>query len=128
MYHLLAIAVGGSMGALARFGLSTMIQQATSDTFPWGTLAINLSGSFLIGVLVEVFDVSLVPTAWRSFLTIGFLAAFTTFSTYTLETVNLFRDGETRLALFNVLMSNIGGVACVVAGIYAARFLVRTLP
>ncbi len=125
MQQLLVIAAGGSLGALARFGLSSFIQQSTNEVFPWGTLIVNLGGSFMVGLLVELFDVAVIPSAWRSFLTIGFLASFTTFSTLTLETVNLFRDGEVRIGALNLIMSNVGGVLFVAFGIYASRFFLK---
>jgi CrcB protein len=125
MQQVLLIAVGGSLGAVARYGLSTFVYHSTSETFPWGTLVVNLTGSFLIGVFVELFDTAIIPTAWRSFVTIGFLGAYTTFSTYTLETVNLLRDGELKLAAFNVLASNLIGVLFIVLGIYSFRLLLK---
>jgi CrcB protein len=127
IHQLVAIAIGGSMGALARFGLSTAVQQGASEVFPWGTLVVNLIGCFLVGILVETFDVLVIPTEWRTFLTIGFLAAFTTFSTYTLETLNLLREGEIGLALFNIVASNLGGLVCVVIGIYVSRLLLKSI-
>jgi CrcB protein len=119
------IAVGGSLGAIARYGLSTFVYHTTSATFPWGTLVINLTGSFAIGLVIELFDTAIIPTEWRSLITIGFLGAYTTFSTYTLETVNLLRDGELKLAVFNVVASNLVGILFVVLGIYSSRFLLK---
>ena len=125
MQQVLLIAVGGSLGAVARYGLSTFVYHATTETFPWGTLVVNLTGSFLIGVFIELFDTSIIPSEWRSFITIGFLGAYTTFSTYSLETVNLLRDGELRLATFNVVGSNLLGIIFVVFGIYSSRLLLK---
>src|SRR5512138_2868558 len=118
MQQVLLIAVGGALGTVSRYGLSTFVYHATNETFPWGTLAVNLIGCFLIGVFAELFDTALIPTEWRSFVTIGFIGGFTTFSTYSLETVNLFRDGELRLAAVNALASNVLGIVCVGIGIY----------
>jgi CrcB protein len=125
MQQLTLIAVGGSLGALARYGLSTFVYQLAGEIFPWGTLVVNLSGSYLIGVFIELFDTAVFPPAWRSLITIGFLGAYTTFSTYTLETVNLIRDGELRLATVNVLAGNIAGIFLVFLGISSARFVLR---
>ncbi len=127
MQQLALIAVGGSLGALARYGVSTLVYHLAGETFPWGTLLVNLSGSFLIGMFLELFDTAVVPPVWRSFFTIGFLGAYTTFSTYTLETVNLLRDGELRLAAVNVLASNIAGIIFVLAGIASARLVLRLI-
>jgi CrcB protein len=125
MQQLLLIAVGGSLGAIARYGISTYVLGMVNDVFPWGTLLVNGTGAFLIGVFVELFDAAIVPPPLRSFIAIGFLGAYTTFSTFSLETINLFRDGEIRLAAMNVLASNILSIALVAAGIYASRTLVR---
>ena len=125
MRHVLLIALGGSLGSVARYGLSTLVYQATSETFPWGTLVVNLTGCFLIGVVAEIFDAAIVPSEWRSFVTIGFLGGFTTFSTYTLESVNLLREGELRVATVNVLTSNLSGILCVILGMYLSRFLLK---
>lgn len=125
MQQLLLIALGGSLGAVARYSLSTVVHHAASETFPWGTLAVNLSGSFLIGLVIELLDVTMIPTEWRSFLAIGFLGAYTTFSTFTLETVNLLREGEFGLATVNLLAANVAGILLVVGGIYASRLLLK---
>ena len=125
MQQILMIAAGGSLGAIARYGLSMVVYQGTSETFPWGTLVVNLTGSFLIGALVELFDAVIVPAGLRSLITIGVLGAFTTFSTYSLETINLFRDGEIRLAVINILVSNVAALVLVAIGIYSSRILMR---
>jgi CrcB protein len=122
---MLFIAAGGSLGAIARFGVSSAVYQLTSESFPWGTLVVNISGSFLIGVAVELFDGTIIPSEWRSFITIGFLGSYTTFSTFSLETVNLLRDGELPLATGNILASNVVSVLFVVLGIYSSRLLLR---
>jgi len=127
MQHLLLIALGGSLGALARYGLSRWIQVNLNDIFPWGTLAVNLSGSFLIGLFFELFERSVIPADLRSLITIGFLGAYTTFSTYSLESVNLLREGEIRLFVTNILLSTILGLLLVAAGLYASRFLLKLI-
>jgi len=88
---------------------------------------VNLSGSLLIGVCIEFFDQIIVPTNLRSLITIGFLGAYTTFSTYSLETINLLRDGEFRLAGVNILASNILSLVLLVAGIYVSRLAIKIL-
>ncbi len=125
MLQVVLIAVGGSLGCVARFGLSTLVYGATPGVFPSGTLFVNLTGSFLIGVFSELFETALIPTEWRSLITIGFIGGYTTFSTYALETLNLIREGEIQLATYNVLLSTVAGIAFVALGIYAARFAVR---
>lgn len=125
MQQVLLIALGGSLGAIARYGVATWIYQHTGTSFPWGTLIVNASGSFAIGFLAALFESTVVPAAWRSFLTIGFLGAYTTFSTFSLETMNLLREGELRLATGNIVLSTGAGLAAVVLGIYSFRLFFR---
>jgi CrcB protein len=127
MQQVLLIAFGGSLGCVARFAVSSMTSNASSGAFPWGTFAVNITGSFLIGVFAELFETTVVPSGWRSFATIGFLGGYTTFSTFTLETLNLLRDGELRYALLNLLGSNLLGISCVALGLYATRLVFKFL-
>ena len=125
MQQILLIAVGGSLGAVARYGLSAYTLGTVNDIFPWGTLIVNVTGSFVIGAFIEMCEAVVIPSDWRSFVTIGFIGAYTTFSTYTLETVNLLREGEVRVAAINVIASNVAGILFVVMGFYSARFLLK---
>jgi len=125
MLQVILIAVGGSLGCVSRYGLSSLVYETTPGVFPYGTMFVNLTGSFMIGVLSEFFENAIIPSAWRSFLTIGFIGGYTTFSTYTLETLNLLREGEIRLATYNVLVSTILGLASVALGIYASRAVLK---
>jgi CrcB protein len=125
--HLFYIALGGSIGALARYGLSKTVHLRVSDIFPWGTLAVNLTGCFLIGFFFEMFETIVIPADLRSFIAIGFIGAYTTFSTYGLESINLLRDGEIKLFVFNLLFSTVLGLLLVAAGLYASRFLLKLL-
>lgn len=121
MQQVLFIALGGSLGAVARYGVSSYVLTTVSEIFPWGTLIVNLSGSFLMGVVIELFEHTIVPPNLRSLITIGFLGAYTTFSTYSMETVNLLRDGEVRLATTNFLLSNVLACLLFILGIYCSR-------
>ncbi len=125
--RLAAIAAGGSLGALARFAVSRWTQARTGGLFPWGTLVINLTGCFGIGLLFGFFENIVVSPSVRAFLLIGFLGAFTTFSTYSIETINLLRDGEIRLAVFTVLLNNGLGLALTLVGWWTARIVLRSL-
>lgn len=127
MQHVLLIALGGSLGAVARYGLAQWIYQQTGTSFPWGTFIINITGSLAIGFLAELFETTLAPAGWRSFLTIGFLGAYTTFSTFSLESYNLLRDGELRLAAANILLSTLAGLVAVVIGVYGFRLLWKAI-
>ncbi len=120
---LLIIALGGAIGSVARYLASGFTYRFAGSIFPWGTMAVNLSGSFAIGFLWEIFDRSAASPNARLLVFVGFLGGFTTFSSYSLETFNLMRDGEYRLALYNVAVSNLLGVALVFAGFVVARYL-----
>lgn len=102
----LAIAVGGAAGALLRFWMSNGIYAVLGRSFPYGTLAVNVLGSLLMGFLyVLLFDKLALGPQWRAALLIGLLGAFTTFSTFSMETLNLVEAGEIFKALLNVLLS-----------------------
>ena len=113
MLNLFAIAGGGAIGALMRFWISNSIYAMYGRDFPYGTLIVNVVGSFLMGVLFVLLNerFSLDP-AWRAALLIGLLGAFTTFSTFSMETLNLFLAGEISKAAMNIILSV---VMCIVA-------------
>jgi CrcB protein len=123
MHHLLAVAAGGAAGAVARFSLSYWVSQRLGAGFPWGTLAVNLIGSYLLGLAVGVGEAASIPPALRAVLMIGFLGAFTTFSTFSVETLGLLREGESLRALLNVAVQILAGLSLAFAGIVTARAL-----
>ncbi len=127
MKMVLLIAIGGSLGAVARYGLSLLTYHTVGASFPWGTLAVNLTGSFFIGILAGLFDAAIVTAECRSFLTIGFLGAFTTFSSFALESVNLWRDGEIKWLIMNILANNVAGILLVVLGMVGSRLIWKFL-
>lgn len=103
MLQLLAIAGGGALGALSRFWVSTGVYRLLGRDFPWGTLAVNILGSFAMGLLfVLLLERSALGPELRSALLIGFLGAFTTFSSFSLETLLLIEQGEPVRALANI--------------------------
>jgi CrcB protein len=119
-----AIAVAGALGALARYGLDGWISRRAPTSFPWGTFAINITGSFFLGLVFIVMTERFRPDPWlRSAVTIGFLGAYTTFSTLSLETYRLLEDGSYGLALANVAGSLAAGLAAVYAGVVLGRTL-----
>jgi CrcB protein len=124
MLQILAIAGGGALGAVARFGGSTGVYRWLGRDFPWGTLAVNGLGSFAMGLLfVLLLERALLAPELRAAVLIGFLGSFTTFSTFSLETLTLVEQGEAVRALLNVVGSVLLCVGACWAGIIAARLL-----
>jgi len=123
MVKLLLIAAGGAAGAVLRYAVSGLAHRVFDETFPWGTLVVNLLGSFVIGFLWAFSERVSLPPKVAPFLFVGVLGAFTTFSTYSLESFNLFREGEVRLGLLNIIGSNVLGLALVFLGFVCARYV-----
>lgn len=105
MTHLVAIAVGGAMGALLRFWVSTGMYALLGREFPYGTLSVNVLGCLLMGFLYIFMLERFTSVEWRAALLIGLLGAFTTFSTFSLESLNLIQSGETSKAFLNIAAS-----------------------
>lgn len=123
MVKLLYIAFGGAMGAVFRYLISGF--RFFDGIFPWGTLTVNLMGSFLIGFLWALFEESTLSSNMRLLIFTGFLGAFTTFSTFSLENFNLLRDHEIKLLLVNVVISNVSGIVLVFFGFVLARYTIH---
>lgn len=124
---LLVIALGGAFGAVLRYGCEGLVHRAVGPGFPWGTMAVNVAGCLFIGFLWTLTERSLIAPRLQTFLLVGVIGAFTTFSTYTLESVNLIRDGETALGVWNLALSNALGLGALLAGLFAARWLLVSL-
>lgn len=123
MAKLLAVGLGGFLGALARWGLASLAHRLLGPRFPHGTLAVNLLGCFLIGVVWTLIDErELFTPNVRLFLTIGFLGSLTTFSTFGHETIELMRTDQLKLALFNVALNVLLGFGAVLLGRFCVRF------
>ena len=122
---LLFVALGGALGALARYGLGGWVYDRMGETFPWGTLAVNVLGCFLLGATVRWLQVSAASPALRPFLTVGLLGAFTTFSTFSFETVALVQEGQWMRAGAYVGGSVIAGLIAMVAGMAVVTALAR---
>ncbi|HEY8186930.1 MAG TPA: fluoride efflux transporter CrcB [Pyrinomonadaceae bacterium] len=124
MLRLILIGLAGFAGTLMRYWLSEWTAKRFGETFPTGTLVVNLIGCFVGGLLFYVmFERYLVNPTVRTVVLIGLLGGFTTFSSFGLQTFTLLRDGEMGLALFNIALSNIGGLLMVWAGYSLARIL-----
>lgn len=118
----LLVGAGGFLGAIARYMLAVWIGQRWGRSFPLGTFVINISGSFLIGFLMSIMTEKLMLNPqWRLFLVVGFLGAYTTFSTFQYETGSLLRDGEWFVAILNVVSSIILGFAALKLGEMLAK-------
>lgn len=127
MTKFILLAAGGAIGTVLRYSLSGLTYRAFNGIFPWGTLAVNLAGSFIIGLLWGLFEIETISSNVRNFVFIGILGGFTTFSTFALESFNLFRDGEVKLALTNLLVSNVFGILLVFAGFLTARYIINII-
>ncbi len=120
----LIIGAGGFIGAITRYGMGVWIGEKWGRTFPLGTLIINVSGSFFIGLLMTLFtERFMVNPYWRLLLVVGFLGAYTTFSTFEYETGKLFKDSEFVLASFNVILSVLLGFVALKTGEMLAKIL-----
>ena len=109
------VALGGALGSVARYWCSGVIARAMGETFPWGTLIVNVSGSLVIGFIATVSGPDgrfLIPPEARQFMMVGILGGYTTFSSFSLQTLSLARDGEWLLAGANIVGSV---VLCLIA-------------
>jgi CrcB protein len=122
--RLLLVAAGGALGALARYALAGLVHRLSPPFFPYGTFAVNIVGCLLFGVVAGLDEVrSVVGPSGRTFVLIGLLGGFTTFSTYTFETFELLRDGQVGRAMLNVGGQVLGGMFALWVGHTAARMV-----
>lgn len=120
----LIISIGAVLGANARYLLGGWVAERWGTSFPYGTLVINLTGSFLLGVFLAFStDRVLLDPRYRLLIAVGFLGAYTTFSTYTYESVALLLSGSWSAGLLNLFGSAILGAAAVAVGIMVGRLL-----
>jgi fluoride exporter len=113
----LAIAAGGFVGAPSRYLLDRAVNRRTDSELPWGTFLINLTGSFLLGLLTGMVLTHHLGSVPNALVGTGFCGAYTTFSTFTYETLRLVEEGELRLAALNVAASVVIGLAAATAGV-----------
>jgi CrcB protein len=119
---ILAVAAGGALGSVARYLVGIASTKAFGLAFPWGTLIVNIAGSFLIGAFVELFALKAdLPQEARVFLTVGICGGFTTFSTFSLDAWVLMQRGEWGPAIGYILGSVLLSIGGLVAGLYAVR-------
>jgi CrcB protein len=121
---LILIGLGGFAGAIARYVVDGFVAERVAGAFPWGTLVVNLSGSFLLGALFALtVDRAILPADIRGPVLIGFIGAYTTFSTYMLESWQLIGSGAYELALVNVVGSAVLGLVAVGSGLALGRLV-----
>lgn len=120
--NVLFVALGGALGAVGRYGVMSVVGAVAGHGHPFGTLAVNVFGSFALGTLVEVFALVWSPgPEIRAMIVVGVLGAFTTFSAFSLDTVTLMTRGETAAAMSYVAVSVVGSIAALWAGMAIMR-------
>jgi CrcB protein len=118
------VGVGGFLGAIARYALGTYIGGRYGVRFPLGTFVINVSGSFLIGLILTLLARTTASAYWRYLIPIGFIGAYTTFSTFEYETLRAIQDGQLMTGLLNLALSLVIGFIAVWGGVELGRVLV----
>lgn len=124
MLKYLVVGVGGFLGAVARLLVAAYIGSRYGARFPYGTFVINISGCFLVGFIVPLLARTTASQYWRYFIPIGFIGAYTTFSTFEYETLRAIQDGQMTTGLLNVALSVVVGFVAVWAGAAIGRVLV----
>lgn len=120
----LAIGAAGFLGALARYLITGMTRSVAGSAFPWGTLVVNISGSFLLGLMyAATAQRAIIDPQWRLVIAVGFIGSYTTFSTFSLETFKLLEAGNWPAATGNILGSLIVSLAAVYSGIALGRLV-----
>jgi CrcB protein len=123
MKLLLVVGVGSFIGGISRYLVSLFVQNKFLSTFPYGTLVVNIAGCFLIGIVYALSEKGNVNAEWRLFLITGFLGGFTTFSSFSNETVSMLRDAQYWQALSYIGISIIVGLAATFGGISLIKYL-----
>jgi CrcB protein len=124
MKTVIGIAIAGAIGALARFGVEGWVSSRSGDGFPWGTFVVNVTGAFILGFVFTVLTEKFRVEPWlRTTLTVGFLGAYTTFSTLSFETFRLIEDGAVGLGMVNAVGSLTAGLVAVYLGVVLGRLV-----
>ncbi len=127
MQKIIFIAAGGAIGATMRYLIFGFVEKFTQGVFFWETLTVNVLGSFLAGLLWGIFESFSVSPNIRLFIFVGVLGALTTFSTFSLETFYLMRDGHIKLALLNILANNVLCIGFVFVGFFLSKPLISII-
>lgn len=124
MQNYFLVALGAAFGGVLRYWLSGAVQKILPVNFPYGTLSVNIIGSFILGIVIFYFDErKLVSPELKILLTVGFCGGFTTFSTFSFETISLLRDSEYLFASLNILLNLFLTFFAVVLSYYLVKFL-----
>lgn len=124
MYEILAVAIGGSFGAVARYITTNYIMLRWQCNWPWGTFVVNAVGCLMMGFfMVLITEKGLLPVAWRLFICVGFLGGLTTFSSFSYESLVLLAEGNILGAGLNMGLSVIVGLVFAALGAYIARLV-----
>lgn len=124
MIKIFCVITGGALGSLLRYLTSDLMQKWYSGFFPVGTFSVNLAGSFIIGLLWGIAEVSKFQDNYRLFIFTGVLGGFTTFSSLSVETINLFRENHVKTALLYIISTNVIGILLTLLGIIAGRHII----
>ena len=117
----LMIAIGGAAGSIARYQVAAMVQARVAAGFPWGTFIVNMSGCFVMGVVMTLLTERLSDPSWRYLIPIGFIGAYTTFSTFELETFRAVSDRAFAIAAAYVVASVVVGYLALWMGVVVTR-------
>lgn len=123
MLKLIYVGIGGALGVVLRYELDSLIMTDNLHTFPWGTLVVNLIGCFIIGIFYKVFYYELLHAHFKNLIVTGFLGALTTFSSYSLHTLNLFEENKFKEGLTNLFLHNFLGIFMVFTGTFAGNII-----
>lgn len=122
MMNFFWVGLGGALGAIARYALGMWVYEHMGTRFPYGTFTINVTGCFIIGLTLTIIDLHLgLPEAWRLAVIVGFIGAYTTFSTFEYETVRAVQHGNAVVGLLYLVVSVVAGYAAVWLGTAAGR-------
>ncbi len=121
--NVLLVAIGAAVGGVARYLIGGWLASLLGPDFPWGTVFVNVTGSFVIGVVLVLVQGGALPAGARPFVAVGILGGYTTFSTYSYETLELMTDGNYGVAVINVFVQLVLGLIGVYLGVVLGRLI-----